>query len=70
MSSFSEKCALSDTRRGKRHNWRQIRSRSPAWLGVALVAIYPHEAGLAIGIAAVLALMWLSRRRYPAANAC
>ncbi|TVO53030.1 TRAP transporter permease [Denitromonas halophila] len=42
----------------------------PAWLGVALAAIYPHEAGLVIGIAAVLALMWLSRRRYPAANAC
>ena len=41
---------------------------SAAWLAVALVAIYPHVAGLALGVAAVGTLMWLSHRRYPVAG--
>jgi TRAP-type uncharacterized transport system fused permease subunit len=37
----------------------------PAWLGVALVAIYPHPVGLVVGAGAIVALVWLSHRRYP-----
>ncbi len=42
---------------------------SLAWLSVALVAIYPHVAGLAVGVVAAAGLMWLSRRRYLAVPA-
>jgi TRAP-type uncharacterized transport system fused permease subunit len=41
---------------------------SLAWVSVALIAIYPHAAGLGLGIAAIFALMWWSRRRYPAVS--
>lgn len=42
----------------------------PAWIGVALVAIYPHAAGLAMGVVSVAMLMWLSRRRFPMGSLC
>lgn len=39
---------------------------SVLWISVALVAIYPHVAGLALSLAAICGLMWKSRMRYPA----
>ena len=39
---------------------------SLAWLAVAVVAVVPHALGLVMGPVALAAMMWLSRRRFPA----